>query len=249
MDTADITRRESLERFAGQFDHVVVSVSTRGGTAEDYRRLYLEGTRNLLDVVRPKKCIFTSSTSVYGDSDGAWVTESTPAQPVSETAKVLQETEEMVLAAGGIVARLGGIYGPGRAVYLRKLFDETATIDGDGSRYINQIHRDDAAGALFLLLAWHAPSGVYNVVDDTPVRQREMYAWLADLFGRPVPPSVTMGEVRKRGVANKRVSNAKLHAMGWRCRHPSFQASVTAIAPTLLGGGEIVPQAGIAAVA
>jgi nucleoside-diphosphate-sugar epimerase len=249
MDVADITRRDDLEKFAGQFDSVVVCVSTKGGSAGDYRRLYVEGTRNLIEVVRPRKCVFTSSTSVYGDSDGAWVTEAVPASAPTETAKVLREAEEMVLAAGGIVTRLGGIYGPGRAVHLRKFFDGTATIDGDGSRYINQVHRDDAAGALFLLLAWHAPSGIYNIVDDTPVRQREMYAWLSDVFGRPLPPSTPAGEPRRRGVANKRVSNAKLHAMGWRCRHPSFQSAVTVIAPTLLGSGDILSPASLSAVA
>jgi nucleoside-diphosphate-sugar epimerase len=249
MDVADITRRGDLEKFAGQFDSVVVCVSTRGGGAEDYRRLYIEGTRNVLEVIRPRNCVFTSSTSVYGDSDGAWVTEATPATPVTDTACVLREAEEMVLAAGGIVTRLGGIYGPGRAVHLRKFFEGTATIDGDGSRHINQVHRDDAAGALFLLLAWHATSGIYNVVDDTPVRQREMYSWLADVFGRPLPPSAPASEARKRGVANKRVSNAKLHAMGWRCRHQSFHAAVTLIAPTLLGSGDILPSAPLSAVA
>ncbi len=249
LDLADITRRENLEMFAGQFDSVVICVSTKGGSVEDYRRLYIEGTRNLIEVVRPRNCVFTSSTSVYGDSDGAWVTEATRCTPPTETARVLQEAEEMVLAAGGIVARLGGIYGPGRAVHLRKFFDGTATIEGDGSRYINQVHRDDAAGALFLLLAWHAPSGIYNVVDDTPVRQREMYAWLADVYGRPLPPSVPVGEARRRGIANKRVSNAKLHGMGWRCRHASFQEAVTTIAPTVLGGSGLIPQAGLSAVA
>jgi nucleoside-diphosphate-sugar epimerase len=249
MDRCDITRREDLEKFAGQFDSMVICVSTKGGTAEDYRRVYLEGTRNLLEVVRPQQCIFTSSTSVYGDLDDAWVTEATPAGPVTETGKVLQETEGLVLAAGGIVVRLGGIYGPGRSAHLRRFFDGTATIDGDGSRWLNHIHRDDAAGAIFLLRAWHAPSGIYNVVDDTPVRQREMYSWLADVFGRPLPASVAAGEMRRRGVASKRVSNAKLHGMGWRCRHPSFQSAVTAIAPTLVSGGELVQQAGLSAVA
>ena len=55
---------------------------------------------------------FTSSTSVYAQGDGEWVTEESPAEPDRETGRVLRATEEFVLAGGGIVARLAGIYGP-----------------------------------------------------------------------------------------------------------------------------------------
>jgi nucleoside-diphosphate-sugar epimerase len=249
MIKADVTRRADLERINEEFDTVLVCVSSRGGDAEAYRNLYLEGTRNLVEVLKPRHCVFTSSTSVYGSSDDAWVTESTPAEPPVETAKVLREAEQVVLDAGGIVARLGGIYGPGRSVHLRKFFEGSAAIEGDGSRWLNQVHRDDAAGAIFLLRAWHAASGIYNVVDDTPLRQREIYSWMADMFGRPLPASVPLPDQRKRGIASKRVSNAKLHGMGWRCRYPSFLTAITSIIPTLVSSGEFAQQAGFSAVA
>ena len=124
-------------------------------------------------------------------------------------------------ARGGIVARLAGIYGPGRSVLLRKFFSGEAVIEGDGGRFVNQVHRDDIASALRVLIEEGAP-GIFNVSDDAPMPQREIYAWLAERFARVLPPSGPIDPNRKRGWTSKRVSNAKLRALGWRPQFPSF---------------------------
>ncbi len=194
--------------------------SSRGGP-EEYRAVYLDGVRNLIDVLRPRRLLFTSSTSVYAQTDGSTVTEDSPAEPLRETGRVLREAEDFVLTRGGAVARLAGIYGPGRSVLLRKFFNGEAIFEGDGSRLINQIHRDDAASAL-AFLAERGASGIYNVADDSQPPQRELYAWLAERFEKPMPPSGPVDPNRKRGATKKRVSNAKLRALGWEPRWPSF---------------------------
>ena len=77
-------------------------MSPPGGDAEDYRQVYLQGTRNLIEWLAPnppKKFVYTSSTSVYGQTDGSQVKESSPTEPLVETAKVLLETEKVLLAA------------------------------------------------------------------------------------------------------------------------------------------------------
>jgi nucleoside-diphosphate-sugar epimerase len=112
-------------------------------------------------------------------------------------------------------------------VLLRRFLEGEARIEGDGSRFINQIHRDDAASAL-LHLAAAAARGVFNVADDTPLMQRDVYAWLAQHFGRPLPPHGDADPNRKRGVTNKRVSNARLRALGWAPRFPAFYDAVVA---------------------
>lgn len=58
--------------------------------------------------------LFTSSTSVYAQNTGEWVTEESLAKPDRETGRILRETEELVLAHRGCIARLAGIYGPAR---------------------------------------------------------------------------------------------------------------------------------------
>jgi len=219
----DISDRASVEARAGlgPFDAVVHCASSGRGGAEAYRRVYLEGSRNLASVFAPAPMLFTSSTSVYAQTDGAWVTEDSPAEPQRETGLLLRETEDLVVAQKGIVARLAGIYGPARSVLLRKFFDGTAIIEGDGSKWINQVHRDDIASAIVHLVTSRA-SGIFNVNDDRPLPQRELYAWLAERFSLPLPPSGPIDTNRKRGWTNKRVSNARLREFGWAPQFPSF---------------------------
>jgi len=202
-------------------DVVIHCASSGRGGADQYRSVYLEGARNLADVLTPRLLIFTSSTSVYAQTDGGWVTEESPADPDRETGRVLRETEDLVCARGGIAARLAGIYGPGRSVLLKKFFSGEAVIEGDGRRWINQIHRDDVAGALHTLATKRVP-GVFNVADDLPIAQRELYAWLSEWFGHPLPPTGPIDPNRKRGWTHKQVSNARLRELGWIPGYPSF---------------------------
>ncbi|MCA1660384.1 MAG: NAD-dependent epimerase/dehydratase family protein, partial [Verrucomicrobiaceae bacterium] len=116
----DITDRAAVAAACGDFDVVVQCVSTKGGDVEDYRGLYLEGARNLLQRFPNSRFLFTSSTSVYAQTDGTAVDETSPAEPIHEKGKILRETEELILGAGGIVARLAGIHGPGRSFFLSK---------------------------------------------------------------------------------------------------------------------------------
>ncbi len=197
--------------------------SGRGGGPEQYRRVYLDGARHLLAAFRPTRFVYTGSTSVYAQTDGSLVDESSPANPDRETGRILRETENVVLAAsGGTVARLAGIYGPGRSVLLRKFLAGEAVTEGDGGRWLNQIHRADAAAALFRLAQPDAPPGVYNVADDTPLTQLELYRALAARFARPLPPSGPEDRQRKRGWTSKRVDAGRLRALGWQPRYPSF---------------------------
>jgi nucleoside-diphosphate-sugar epimerase len=220
----DITDRAALARLPAVEAVVHCASSGRGGV-EQYRAVYLEGARALAEVLRPRRFVFTSSTSVYSQTDGSIVTEESAAEPDRETGRVLREAEDVVLALGGSVARLAGIYGPGRSVLLKRFFSGEAIIEGDGGRVINQVHRDDVASALALLTE-HGVRGIFNVCDDEPMTQRAVYEWLSQRFQKPLPPSGPIDPNRKRGWTSKRLSNAKLRALGWTPRHPSFRDAV-----------------------
>jgi nucleoside-diphosphate-sugar epimerase len=221
--TFDLAEYASIAQHAAlaPFDAIIHCASSGRGGAEQYRRVYLEGSRNLAAVFPGVRLLFTSSTSVYAQTDGSWVTEESPAEPDRETGRLLRETEDFVLSQNGLATRLAGIYGPGRSVLLRKFFDNTAIIEGDGAKWLNQVHRNDIASALFTLVTTQA-TGVFNVSDDHPLAQRELYAWLAQRFQRPLPPTGEPDLNRKRGWTNKRVSNTKLRTLGWAPRLPSF---------------------------
>src|SRR5882724_2156233 len=88
---ADVTKLEELKKLPQNFDWVVNCVAA-GGDAENYRQIYLEGTKNLTGWLAPnppRKFVYTSSTSVYGQNDGSQVKESSPAEPTAETSMVL----------------------------------------------------------------------------------------------------------------------------------------------------------------
>jgi nucleoside-diphosphate-sugar epimerase len=198
--------------------------SGRGGPAA-YREIFLETTKRLIKETSSKHLIFTSSTSVYAQTDGSAVSETAPAEPERETGKILIETEEIVLAHQGTVLRLGGIYGPGRCIPLEKLLSGEAAIEGSGERIMNSIHRTDAVSAFCLAVRQHL-TGTFNVVDDTPVTQLEWYQWVCAQLGRSLPPFIPRDLNRKRGWTSKRVSNRKLHTTGWAPKYPNFREGV-----------------------
>ncbi len=228
---ADLTHLASLAKvltsLRRDFDQVVHCASSGRGGPEKYESVYLNGCRNLIACLPQARLLFTSSTSVYAQTDGSWVDESSAAEPTRETSKILRQTESLVLDHHGIVARLAGIYGPGRSYILRKLFEGTATIEGDGGRYVNQVHRHDIVESLSLLLETDSPKGVcVNVSDSNPQTQRVLYQWLANHFKLELPPSAPRDLNRKRGWTHKRVSNARLRSLGWAPRYASFQEAV-----------------------
>jgi nucleoside-diphosphate-sugar epimerase len=219
----DITDEARISACAGVFDAIIHCASSGGGGADTYRQIYLNGARNLLDRFNGSRMLFTSSTSVYAQRDGSWITEESETKPAHETGRILLETEELVLGHGGIVARVAGIYGPGRSALLSKFLAGEAIMDPRSDRFVNQIHRDDIAAALFVLLNRLSPArDTYNVVDDQPILQSECYRWLAQKLNRPLPPAGKREGQRKRGDSNKRVSNAKLRAIGWTLQYPTF---------------------------
>jgi nucleoside-diphosphate-sugar epimerase len=214
---------------------IVHCASSGRGGPDAYRAVFTEGCRHLLETFPEAPLLFVSSTSVYGQTDGSLVTEESPAEPERETSRILLETESLVLRAGGIIARLAGLYGPGRSVILRRFLDGTATIEEDGRRFLNQIHRDDAASAILHLLS-RGPDlwgEVFNVADSSPLHQAECYHALAKLYEVPAPPTRPRNLERKRAWTHKQVSNTKLLATGWDPQFPSFLDAVSDIAPTL----------------
>jgi nucleoside-diphosphate-sugar epimerase len=234
----DIADRDALVAAANRLEPPTVlidCVSSGRGGADQYRRVYLQGALHLLEAFPAARLIFTGSTSVYAQTDGSWVDETSLAGPTRETGVILLETEALVLAAGGIVARLSGIYGPGRAGLLEKFLAGNAVVEGDGGRWLNHIHRDDAASALATLanLALCGDAGgIYNVSDSRPMTQLDLYRGLADHFGRPLPPSGPIDLNRKRGWTSKRVSHEQLSKHGWRPSFPSYLDWAKSVAET-----------------
>lgn len=224
--TGDVAHPESWSSITTSFDMVVHSASSSRGGPDIYAQVYREGMRQIISHQPQARLLFVSSTSVYGQTSGEFVDETSPANPSTETGKILREAEEIALKANGIVVRASGIYGPDRGVLWQKFLKGEAVIEGDGLRWINQIHRDDLAAAIILLLNQEA-TGIFNASDDHPTTYLEFYRWCAETTGHQMPPFGPINTQRKRGLTNKRVSNQKLKSLDWTPRYPSFREGLT----------------------
>ena len=226
---ADITERTSWGHFAGRrFDVVVHCASSGRGDASRYAAVFFAGTQNLMAHLDYGRLIFSSSTSVYAQTDGSWVDETSPADPVRETSRILRKTEDLVLGSGGTVARLAGLYGPGRCAPLQKVLDGRAMIEEDGTRTLNTLHQLDAARAL-QFLAQTKSSDLFNVVDNQPLTEIDWFRYICHRLNKPLPPVGPRDSNRKRGWTNKRVSNRKLRLLGWDPIYPTFKEGVSSL--------------------
>lgn len=218
---------------------IVHCASSGRGGAQAYQSVFVDGCTHLQTAFPATPLLFVSSSSVYGQTDGSTVTEQSPTEPDRETSRLLITAEQSVLASGGCVTRLAGIYGPQRSIILKRLLEDTAGIEDDGSRILNQIHRDDAASAIMHLLSSDPfPAGqIFNIADSSPLSQIDCYRNLAEQFGKPLPPTVPRNMNRKRAWTNKRVSNAKICSTGWTPTFPDFLQAAPAIAETLSASG------------
>jgi nucleoside-diphosphate-sugar epimerase len=248
---ADITRPEELAKLPGPFDWVVNTVSSSKGGEEEYRQVYLQGTCNLIEWLAPmplRKFVYTSSTSVYGQTDGSVVKETSPTEPSSATSGLLVETEKLLLDAAAtkkfpaVILRVAGIYGPERGHLFQQYLRNEARIAGKGERIINMIHRDDLASIIIAALKNGRVGEVYNAVDDEPVAQIHFFRWLSETLGKWLPPFASEEEnaPRKRGLTNKKVSNRRLKMeLGVALRYPTFRQGYTAEITRLERAGQL----------
>jgi nucleoside-diphosphate-sugar epimerase len=230
---ADLTEQVSLAAVPESLDIVIFSASPDGGDAAAYERTYITGLRNLLEELqrrgnRPRRIMLTSSTGVYGHTDGSWVDETSPPAPQSEKSEILWRAERLLLESGwpAIAVRLGGIYGPGR----QRLIDnvragKTECIDGL-PQYTNRIHRDDIAGVVFHLARLEAPESLYLGVDCLPAERCEVLRWLAQHLDA-APPRTRPATADDAKQSNKRCSNRRLLASGYAFRFPSYREGYT----------------------
>lgn len=194
-------------------------------------RLRVDATRNLLDAACTHgidRFVKESITFPYLDGGERWLDETAPLDPADAWRATLAG-EQLVTAfaaegGGGVVLRFGALYAPDarsteeyRTLARRRI----APIPGRADAFVSSIHAEDAAAALCLAL--EVPAGVYNVVDDRPVRRREYADAFAAAFATSKLHLVPGGVMRAVGgdgarglVASQRVTNAAFRAVtGW----------------------------------
>ncbi|XP_010254709.1 PREDICTED: uncharacterized protein LOC104595612 isoform X2 [Nelumbo nucifera] len=137
--------------------HLLISIPSVAGLGDPVLHQHKDLLQSRLSHGNLQWLCYLSSTSVYGDSGGAWVDEDYPTNPTSESAKARVDAERGWLKLGhdlGISAqvfRLGGIYGPGRSALDTILRQESLSKGQkmrEARRYTSRVHIADICQAL-----------------------------------------------------------------------------------------------------
>ncbi|KAF0695331.1 Aste57867_13842 [Aphanomyces stellatus] len=181
---------------------------------------------------------YVSSVSVYGDSHGALVDETSPLLAQTSRGTLRMKTEAQWLDSGlpVHVFRVGGIYGPGRGPIAQIQQGVAKRIDLP-DKVFNRVHVDDIVNILLASVAKPSPGSIYNVVDDEPATGFDVVTYACELM-QVVPPSpiswaeaeATMSAMGKSFYEEtKLVSNAKIKAeLGVELLYPTYREGLAA---------------------
>lgn len=230
---ADLCRPQTLQALPPGIETVLYTPTPGARDPQRYRAVFVEGLGHLLDRVQGphlRRVVMVSSTAVYGEHGGDWVDESTAPDPMGFNGRILLEAEQLLqrrCPQAGVVVRLGGIYGPGRLRWLRRLQDGEVTVPRGRPHWANRIHADDAAALLVQLLLAGAPQSLYLGVDGQPLRLDHFYDAMARELGLPMPAEGPPPS----GIGSKRLRSTRLAALGFRPRWPDAITGCRALLP------------------
>lgn len=220
---------------------LLYGIPPQGGGSLDLRvRTFCDALER--DRQFPRRIVYLSATSVYGDTGGTVVTEASPAEPSSAMGKRRLSAETHFREFGRrhgipvVILRIAGIYGPGR-LPLMQISQGQPLLREEEARPSNRIHIDDLVQVCRAAL--DNGSGIYNVSDGCPTSMTTYFNTCADALGLPRQPQVDLEEARKvmppllfnYFVESRVVDNSRmLRDLGSVLRYPDMRAGVAAAA-------------------
>lgn len=190
----------------------------------------------------PRRVVYLSTTSVYGDCQGEWIDESRPTDPGADRAwrrlDAEQTFEEWHAAGGGelMILRVAGIYGPGR-LPLERLRQGLPLVRVQQAPYSNRIHVDDLVNVCAAAMKDGSDGAIYNVSDGHPSTMTEYFQRIAEMAGLAPPPLIDMNEAPEQLSAgmlsymreSRRLSNRRLREeLGVELRYPTLEEGLAA---------------------
>ncbi len=145
---------------------------------------------------KPKRFVYISTTGVYGNRDGAIVTEATQPRPETDRARRRAAAELMIAHWSSrhgvryVVLRAPGIYGPGR-LGVDRIKQGVPVLREEDANPGNRIHVDDLTRCCLAALDPDAPAGVYNVGDGDLRSTTWFTKEVARQCGLEAPPEIS----------------------------------------------------------
>ena len=174
-DAGRMVQNEAIEDLLNS-THVLSTIPPVGGEDPVLREHGMELRKMCLNGDTLEWVGYLSSTGVYGDREGAWVTEDDEVSPNNAKTKARYSAE---LAWNALkekiglpvhIFRLAGIYGPGRSAIdtLNKAAGDMRQCGADDRVFISRIHVDDICTVLKASMLSPSPGFLANVADDLP---------------------------------------------------------------------------------
>ncbi|NIQ98125.1 MAG: SDR family oxidoreductase [Desulfuromonadales bacterium] len=194
----------------------------------------------------PEKIVYISTSGVYGDCGGDWVTELTPPNPSTSRARRRFDAETALREWGAergvasVVLRVTGIYGP-EWTPVTRLQAGHPVLRLEEAPYTNRIHADDLARVCVAAAHRGEAGDVFNVSDGQPSTMTEYFLALADALEMPRPQQVSMDEAREVMsptmlsylTESRRLDNRKMREkLGVDLRYPDLESAM----PDLVAG-------------
>ncbi len=235
----DVTKPETLGELP-KAETVLIAIGFDRSAAPTKHDVYVTGLHNVL-----KRCadwshrlIYISSVSVYGQSNGEWIDESSPREPSSENGQICLEAEQLIhefypaSAASKVrsanILRLAGIYGPQRLLSRIDALKAGQSLTGRPDSWLNLIHVSDAATTVVQCDKSNSYGEDFLVSDNHPVERRKYYQRLAELVGAPEPVFDPTKKGQRTQGRNKRCRNQKIREiLGVHLAYPTYEAGLT----------------------
>ncbi len=168
----------------------------------DYRMVNVNGSVNLYKAAQAahvRRFVHTSSHTVYGLGYGRFMTENDPLRPDPDPYSITKAEADRLIRRlmltsdmETVILRPGTFFGPGDRLHFGRMAQKTkdgkAMLLGRGDNALPFCYVSDVVQG-FMLAAYHenAPGNVYNITNDRPLTQSEMYDAIADAVGGTHP--------------------------------------------------------------
>jgi len=150
----------------------------------------------------PRRIVYISTTGVYGDHDGAWITEKTPTKPNNARSKRRLDAENQIRDFCGnhvteyMILRVAGIY-DSKKLPLDRINAGLKVLKADIAPSSNRIHGDDLANICIAAMQSKHHDEIFNIADGNPSSISDYFIQTAHLFNLTPPEEIDWEQAQK----------------------------------------------------